>query len=470
MGLLLSWPSQWPESESDDELHDISTALSPVPSMEVYDAQVLDEREVSMSLQSTDVTESLFPSAAAAENGADEQGADKEGAAADDDDDEPPMAVPLDEGPTGSQPASLPRQPEVSTEDTLAAPAEEADHRPVPVTIITGYLGAGKTTLVNYILTAQHGYRIAVIMNEFGEEVGIESALVQDPAGGQAKTMVEEWVELSNGCLCCSVKDNFVQALEALMTNKNKFDYILIETTGLANPGPVAKALWTDPELEAGVCLDAIVTVVDAHNIRRQLEAERPAGVVNEAQQQIAYADVVLVNKVDLVDAPEMKALEEHILSIVPGISVIYTTRSQVDLGQILGIEAYNGVRAVEQSASNADHSHGHSHGGAHDNRVKTFSLRAPGLLDMEKFKQWLDQLLWEGDGATEDVFRMKGLLHVPGSDRKQVFQAVHELYEVTEGSPWGHAEERVNKIVVIGRNLDPDSLQSALDGCILLP
>mmetsp|Transcript_3340 Transcript_3340/g.8417 ORF Transcript_3340/g.8417 Transcript_3340/m.8417 type:complete len:549 (+) Transcript_3340:1-1647(+) len=493
--------SQWPDSESEDEFFDLAgTGLSPLGSREVADA---------VELQRLRCAEDAARAAAATGGEAgeliatvvdsdEEQGGgegelreaqsfvsaeDMADAGSSSDEEGVPMAVPLTEGEEEEKQEAAAgaggeqRAQEEAPAAVAQAAGEEGVHTPVPVTLITGYLGAGKTTLVNYILTAQHGFRIAVIMNEFGEEVGIESALVQEPEGGGPQTMVEEWVELSNGCLCCSVKDNFVQALEALMGKRNKFDYILIETTGLANPGPVATALWTDPELEAGVCLDAIVTVVDGHNIQRQLEAEKTDGAVNEAQQQIAYADVVMMNKMDLVSEEQADAVRAHILQMNASAQIISTTRSEVDLARILGIEAYNGTRSVETAAAAAaaaatrehDHAHGHSHSHdnhKHDQRVTTVSLRVEGDIDMQQFKLWLDQLLWEEGHATADIYRMKGLLRVPGNAMKQVFQAVHELYEITPGSAWKDGEDAASRIVVIGRSLDRGALQAAFAGC----
>mmetsp|Transcript_16881 Transcript_16881/g.40239 ORF Transcript_16881/g.40239 Transcript_16881/m.40239 type:complete len:482 (-) Transcript_16881:583-2028(-) len=391
--------SQWPDSESDGEENE-STALSPVEPVEQPSPRTIELQEFRTSFGpgAMSLREAL---------GDLEQKGDSS------DEEEAPEAVPI----SGNDIEAVQAPPPVNQKPQEASPKEH-DHKPVPVTLITGYLGSGKTTLVNHILTAPHGYRIAVIMNEFGSEVGIESALVKEPEAGKAKPMVEEWVELSNGCLCCSVKDNFVQALEALMGKRDKFDYILIETTGLANPGPVATALWTDPELEAGVCLDAIVTVVDAHNIGRQMKESRPCGSVNEAQQQIAYADVVVINKVDLVGEGELFSLREEILSINAGARILCTSRSRIDLGEVLGIEAYNGTKAVEGTAcaeGRSDH--------VHDSGVSTVSLRAAGHVDLERFKCWLDGILWEEDQATRDIFRMKGLLNVEGSGRKHVFQ-----------------------------------------------
>uniref|UniRef100_A0A7S0YEL4 CobW C-terminal domain-containing protein n=1 Tax=Polytomella parva TaxID=51329 RepID=A0A7S0YEL4_9CHLO len=211
---------------------------------------------------------------------------------------------------------------------------------PIPVTIVTGFLGAGKTTLLNYILTESHGFKIAVILNEFGEETGIESSFVQSSEG--IRSASGEWIEIANGCLCCSVKNDFVSALESLLTRKDKFDYILIETTGLANPGPIASELWTDEELEAGVRLDAVVTVVDALNISRQLNEPRSDMAINEAQLQIAYADVVLLNKVDLVDTEAIGRAEADVRAINSTVHIVHTSRSKVSLDLILNREGYS--------------------------------------------------------------------------------------------------------------------------------
>eukprot|EP00878_Enallax_costatus_P030930 GHUV01033745.1.p1 GENE.GHUV01033745.1~~GHUV01033745.1.p1 ORF type:complete len:209 (+),score=29.59 GHUV01033745.1:656-1282(+) len=206
--------------------------------------------------------------------------------AVDEENDDVPVAVAIESDEDGLSPYAT-------------APSSQRQ-APVPVTLITGYLGSGKTTLVRYILQERHGYRIAVILNEFGGETGLESAFIQNEQGSRAN--VPQWVELANGCLCCSVKAEFVQALEGLLQtgsrHEGKFDYILVETTGLANPGPIMSELWTDEELEAAVVLDGVVTVVDGRNIGRQLAEQRAGGAANEAQLQVALADVILLNKV----------------------------------------------------------------------------------------------------------------------------------------------------------------------------
>ncbi|PNH07726.1 COBW domain-containing protein 1 [Tetrabaena socialis] len=288
-----------------------------------------------------------------------------------------------------------------------AAPATgSAETAPVPITIVTGFLGAGKTTLVRNILTADHGYRIAVILNEFGEDIGIESSFVQSSEG--LKTQEGEWVELTNGCMCCAVKSDFLQALESLLERPGgrRFDYILIETTGLANPGPIATALWTDAELESRVSLDGVVAVVDAVNIRqvaaggprvRQLGEQRSKGAVNEAQLQIAYADIVVLNKLDLASEEAVVRSEADIRAINSGVTVVRTQRSAVDLGLVLNRNGYRWGR-----------------GGRGGGRA-----RRPGLQQVA-----------------------------------EVVEAVYELYEIVSGPEWAAGEERVTRVVIIGRNL----------------
>ncbi|CAG9461761.1 unnamed protein product [Pedinophyceae sp. YPF-701] len=348
---------------------------------------------------------------------------------------------------------------------------------PVPVTVITGYLGAGKTTLVNYILTADHGLKIAVIMNEYGQEQGIESAIVEAQApSGRTTTGAEEWVEVANGCLCCSVKNDFVMALEALLDKPGaSFDYIVIETTGLANPGPVATALWTDPELEARIALDGVITVADARNLVRQLSGHgAQGGEVNEAQQQVAYADVVLLNKCDLVSGDaEVQELTAAIRAINAGVEVIPTVRSKVDLRHVLRLKSYD--EATYEPRGPPAHGHGTAacpeHGAAcggcaHNPQVTTVSLATDAPLDKARFQDWLDAKLWERDGSKDDIYRMKGVLFVDGQARKGVFQAVHELYDIVEGGEWGDGEVPRTRVVVIGRNLDRARLQAGLDAC----
>jgi G3E family GTPase len=243
-----------------------------------------------------------------------------------DDEEEPPLAV------------------QIAEEKIVAASPPNGDVS-VGVTVITGYLGSGKSTLVNYILSSQHGKRIAVILNEFGEEIGVERAMINE-ADGNGGAIVEEWVELANGCICCTVKHSLVQALEQLVQRKERLDHILLETTGLANPAPLASVLWLDDQLESAVKLDSIIAVVDAKNLRFQLSERRSSSSFPEAFLQIAFADVVILNKVDLV-SPEgsggvLEELEKEIHNINSLASIIRSVRCQVDLPKILNCRAYD--------------------------------------------------------------------------------------------------------------------------------
>lgn len=380
---------------------------------------------------------------------------------------------------------------EIGSDNQGAPPSRSTtdDRGRVPVTLITGFLGAGKTTLVKHILTERHGHRIAVILNEFGE-VGIEAAFVQDNGQG-VEIKADEWIELANGCMCCSVKNDFVQALEALMSKREKFDYILIETTGLANPAPIVTSLWTDEELEAGVYLDAVVTVADALNISRQLREPVADGAVNQVQLQIAYADVVLLNKMDLVQEEAVTRAEADIRAINSAVHIVKSKHASVDLNMLLERHGYS--RAAEApldpiseeaeeghsffkrasnhglSRTSRRHSNEHEHHHyvrhdslkehKHDRTITTVCLRADEPVDLEKFKRWVDSLLWERDKVTEDIYRMKGVLAIRGSPKKHMLQAVYELYEIVAGPEWSPGEKPESCVVLIGRNMSHDTL-----------
>ncbi|KAJ6910266.1 COBW domain-containing protein 1 [Populus alba x Populus x berolinensis] len=244
--------------------------------------------------------------------------------------DDAPLAVELEE--------IVPVKPSSSHSKQL-----QGEDVPVGVTVITGYLGSGKSTLVNHILNTQHGKRIAVILNEFGEEIGVERAMINE---GEDGALVEEWVELANGCVCCTVKHSLVQALEQLVQMKERLDHILLETTGLANPAPLASVLWLDDQLESAVKLDSIITVVDAKNLHYQLSELQNSSSFPEASLQIAFADVIILNKVDLVSlggsGEALKELENEIHKINSLANIIHSVRCQVDLSKILNCRAYD--------------------------------------------------------------------------------------------------------------------------------
>ncbi|KFW00892.1 COBW domain-containing protein 2, partial [Fulmarus glacialis] len=224
-----------------------------------------------------------------------------------------------------------------------AEETESSPSRKIPVTIITGYLGAGKTTLLNYILTEQHSKRIAVILNEFGEGSALEKSL----AISQGGELYEEWLELRNGCLCCSVKDNGVKAIENLMQRRGKFDYVLLETTGLADPGAVASMFWVDSELGSDIYLDGIVSVVDAKHGLQHLAEEKPEGLVNEASRQVALADLVIINKTDLVSGEELNEVRTLVRSINGLVKILETQRSRVDLSNVLDLHAFDSLSGI---------------------------------------------------------------------------------------------------------------------------
>ncbi|XP_035877616.1 COBW domain-containing protein 3 isoform X5 [Phyllostomus discolor] len=306
----------------------------------------------------------------------------------------------------------------------------------IPVTIITGYLGAGKTTLLNYILTEQHSKRVAVILNEFGEGSAVEKSL----AVSQGGELYEEWLELRNGCLCCSVKDNGLRAIENLMQKKGKFDYILLETTGLADPGAVASMFWTDAELGSDIYLDGIITIVDSKYGLKHLTEEKPDGLINEASRQVALADIIIINKTDLVSEEDLNKLRTRIRSVNGLGKILETQRSRVALSNVLDLHAFDSLSGI--------------------------SLQEK-LQHLPTIHPHLDQnLLWEKDVRNKDgdcmeVIRLKGLVSIKDKPQQMIVQGVYELYDVEETPvSWKEDAERTNRLVLIGRNLDKDILQ----------
>ena len=326
----------------------------------------------------------------------------------------------------------------------------EVDTR-VPVTVVTGFLGSGKTTLVNYILSENHGKRIAVIENEFGE-IGIDDALVIDAE--------EEIFEMNNGCICCTVRGDLIRILGTLMKRRDKFDYILVETTGLADPAPVAQTFFVDEEIRAQLRLDAIVTVVDAKHLALHLFEEKEEGIENEALEQLAFADRVLINKVDLVNEEELLLVEKQIRSINAGASLVRTQMSKVDLDWVLNARAFELSRVLEvdpQFLEESEH--------MHDQSITSVGIEVDGSVDLEKINDWLGWLLRE---KGTEIFRMKGILNINGSENRFVFQGVHMLFDGQPDRAWRTDETRVNKMIFIGRNLDRDDLNSRFRACLV--
>lgn len=322
----------------------------------------------------------------------------------------------------------------------------------IPVTVLTGFLGSGKTTLLNRILTEQHGMRIAVIENEFGE-VGIDDALVLEAD--------EEVFEMNNGCICCTVRGDLIRILGSLLRRKDRFDAILIETTGLADPAPVAQTFFMDDTLKEQLRLDAIVTLVDARHIREHLDEEKPDGVENEAVEQIAFADRIVLNKMDLVSEEEAQDVERRIRAINAPVQILRATRGDIDLKDILDVHAFDldAILTDEPDFLDPDAEH------QHDLTVSSVGIDVEGLVDVDKLNLWLGTLLRE---QGTDLFRSKGILNLQGSSRRYVFQGVHMLHDGEMGTPWQDNEKRTNRMVFIGRNLDRAALESSFRDCLV--
>ncbi len=334
----------------------------------------------------------------------------------------------------------------------------------IPVTVITGYLGAGKTTLLNRILSEDHGRRYAVIVNEFGE-IGIDGELIADTN--------EELLEFNNGCICCTLRGDLIRTLRTLLSKRTDFVAIIVETTGLADPAPVAQTFFIDASLQAMTFLDSITTLVDAKHILARLADAR------EAAEQIAFADQIVLNKTDLVTGGELNLIETRLRRLNPLAPIHRARRADVSLTRVLGRGGFDLERIVslEPEFLNPPHGDpGHIHDQycassngehRHDGGIASVCLTAETPMDRAGITRWLGELV---ASQGQDIFRAKGIIDLSGEDRRLVFQAVHMLLEGDLQRPWKPGEKRLSRLVFIGRNLDRKALQAGFEACAAAP
>ncbi|KAJ1303395.1 hypothetical protein OPQ81_011587 [Rhizoctonia solani] len=336
----------------------------------------------------------------------------------------------------------------------------------VPLTIITGFLGSGKSTFLKYVLTEKHGYRIAIIMNEFGDTADIEGRAISVSSPDEPAALATEFLELANGCLCCSVKDSGAAAIEKLMRKRGAFDYIMLETTGLADPGPIAAMFWQNEDFSEEIVLDGVICVVDGVFGLKELASENRSA----SGRQIALADVLLLNKMDLAPSHGggIPALEQQIRTLNPTAPLIRTTHGRVDLSKVLNTGAYNSFKMgsdpqVDSRPYTGDHIHTHEHDAddchQHDlESISSIQIPLPILSEeqVSKLDEWIRLVLWEKRFPGLEVLRCKGIYHTT-SGASYILQGVQTLYDLIELREKGSGD---GKVVLIGRGLSDDMVE----------
>lgn len=315
----------------------------------------------------------------------------------------------------------------------------------IPATVVTGFLGAGKTTLINRILREEHGKAIAVIVNEFGE-ISIDGQLI-------VRDEQAELVEFNNGCLCCTVRGDLIETLERLQARHEKLDGILIETTGLADPAPVASTFFVADDVKKNIALDAFVTLVDAVNIETNLQQS------TEAVEQVAFSDIILINKSDLVSPDQLKAVEAKVRRLNPLARIHYTANAEIDISEVIGVGAFDLVQKLDVDPGFLDD---HEH--QHDPEVGSFILEESRPIDLNRFSIWLNEIV---QTRGSDIFRTKGIFHARGFKERVVFQSVRMLTTMRPDRLWRDGELRYSQFVMIGKNLDREEFAEGFGKCV---